>query len=967
MTKSLPSIKAQIPVSIRPADGMVAQERWENFQTKAIANGVEVDAFSEAQARFLAAIFQLSPHVYETACRHPHFALLCMTQEHRKTLETVLQPLNTPSADRAALEADLRIAKQKACLLIALADLSGHWTCDDVGEAMALVANATTQAAIRFLLLELHHRGKLHLPEPERPENKCGLTVIAMGKHGAGELNYSSDIDLVVIIDPHAPAVPDASEAITLFTRLIKQFIAIMQNRTGDGYVFRTDLRLRPDPGSMPLAVPLSLALHYYESRGQNWERAAFIKASPIAGDRALGEEFLAALQPFIWRRYLDYAAIADIHSIKRQIQSHRDLTALHVSGHNVKLGRGGIREIEFFVQTQQLIAGGRSPVLRGRKTLDMLQQLAHQGWIEQTVCDAMTAHYRYLRDVEHRLQLVSDAQTHTIPEDEEGLRTIAHLCGFSDAKSFDAATRLHLGGVETHYADLFTTADPLGDAAGNLSFTGDVRDPGTITALETMGFERPALVIDTIKSWHYGRYAAMQSLEAREQLTEFTPALLRALAGTREADEAFIRFDTFLKGLPVGFQLFSLLRNNPELLALLVRILGTAPAMAQTITRRPHIFDGLLEPGQLRRDYDVVAHRECLQQSLDLARDYEDGLERLRIYAAEQRFMIGTRILGGALAAVDAGAQFSNLAEAVLAGAIDWVRAAFEQDHGTVPGAEFGALALGNLGSRTLTASSDLDLILLYRFDDDRHTSDGRKPLHASQYYGRFAQRIIAALSAPTAQGIAYETDFRLRPAGQKGPIASSLRAFNRYYESEAWTWELLALARGRMVFGSDTFKARVESDIERLFQIERNSPSLANDVLNMRQTLLKEHPPTSEFDVKRVAGGLTDLDFLKQFQRLMGNKANWAELMEHELQIANMTLQEAHSTSLGVQQMVRLCLGQNRALEDWPDGFRREILKTLDLPDMKTAQAHLAEMQSVVHAHFLRSLKSVAKGAGT
>ncbi|MEM9734580.1 MAG: bifunctional [glutamine synthetase] adenylyltransferase/[glutamine synthetase]-adenylyl-L-tyrosine phosphorylase [Pseudomonadota bacterium] len=967
MTDSYPSIKSEKPIILLPTDPSVADERWEQFLDCAKADGLSETSFSDEHTRILGAAFQLSPHVFETACRHPKVAHVCITENFHEALDSFLQPLTEKMESRAELEASLRIAKQKACLLIALADLSGQWTSDQVGEAMAQVANATTSAAIRFLLLDLHHRGKLQLPDTASPETQCGLTVIAMGKHGAGELNYSSDIDLVVIIDPHAPAVPDASEAITLFTRLIKQFIAIMQTRTGDGYVFRTDLRLRPDPGSMPLAVPLTLALHYYESRGQNWERAAFIKASPIAGDLALGEEFLAALQPFIWRRYLDYAAIADIHSIKRQIQSHRDLTDLAVPGHNVKLGRGGIREIEFFVQTQQLIAGGRMSSLRGRKTLDMLQELADQGWIEQSVCDAMTAHYRYLRDVEHRLQLMNDAQTHTIPQDEEGLAVIAHLCGFERVEGFQQATRSHLLSVEAHYADLFTTADPLSDVDGNLSFTGDVRDPGTMVALEKMGFERPKLVIDSIKSWHYGRYPAMQSPEAREQLTEFTPALLRALAGTGEADEAFIRFDTFLKGLPAGFQLFSLLRNNPKLLDLLTRILGTAPAMAQTITRRPHVFDGLLEPGQLKRDCAVEDYKQGLQQSLMLARDYEDGLERLRIFASEQRFMIGTRILSGALAATDAGAQFSNLAEAVLAVAVDWVRVPFERDHGVVPGASFGALALGNLGSRTLTAASDLDLILLYRFDDDRHTSNGPKPLHASQYYGRFAQRIITALSAPTAQGIAYETDFRLRPAGQKGPIASSLRAFNRYYLNEAWTWELLALARARVVYASDAFASRVKSDLKKLFEVERDPVGLAKDVLDMRKTLLKEHPPASVFDVKRAAGGLTDLGFLTQLQRLMGNKANEAGLMGSELQIPNMTLEEAHSSYLTVQQMVRLCLGQNRMPEEWPDGFRREILKALDLPDLKTAQAHLVDMQATVHAHFQSSLKKMAKGAGT
>lgn len=944
------------PIRLQPTDAVRAEECFCTFLERVEP---EHHATMTALAHGLGPIFQLSPHIFENARRHSATVVDCAQRGISVALDTALAPLGSHFEDRASLEKALRFAKQQAGLAVGLADLTGLWTANQVGEAMTLIADRTVHASIRFLLLDLNKRGKIALPNVDVPEQACGLTVLAMGKHGAGELNYSSDIDLIVIIDPEAVAVLDRSEAITVFTRLIKQFVAIMQERTGDGYVFRTDLRLRPDPGSMPLAVPLSLALRYYESRGQNWERAALIKARPIAGDPALGEEFLTALQPFLWRRYLDYAAIADIHSIKRQIQSHRDLTGLKVPGHNVKLGRGGIREIEFFVQTQQLIAGGRAPKLRGRKTLDMLQELAAQGWIEQSTCDAMTVHYRYLRDVEHRLQLIADAQTHTIPDGDDALLQVARLAHCKTVAQFERATRAHLADVETHYFDLFNTAEPLDDAGGNLSFTGDEFDPGTQLALKSLGFARPDFVIKTVKTWHYGRSAAMQSVEAREHLTEFTPALLRALASTGDADEAFLRFDQFLVGLPAGFQLFSLLRSNPELLALLVRILGTAPAMAGTITKRPHVFDGLLEPGMLRRQPDRAVHAAALSKTLSLALRYEDGLERLRIYAAEQRFLIGTRILSGALPAASAGEQFSDLAEAVMDAAVNWVRVPFEADHGRVPDSQFGILALGNLGSRTLTATSDLDLILLYRFEPSQDTSDGPKPLHASQYYGRFAQRLIAALSAPTAEGIAYETDFRLRPHGQKGPIASSLRAFDLYYQNEAWTWELLALARGRPVFGTGSFQTDMKATVSAALQSHRDLKTTVKDVLEMRGILLKEHPPTSVFDVKRVAGGLTDLDFIDQLQRLIHDDENEADFAAPELKIANMTLVEVRSNYLVVQQMVRLCLGTAGPSEEWPDGFRREILKALDLPDLKTARAYLKDMQSAVHSHFQTTLR--------
>ncbi len=440
-----------------------------------------------------------------------------------------------------------------------------------------------------------------------------------------------------------------------------------MQERTAYGYVFRIDLRLRPDPGSTPLAIPVEAALIYYEGRGQNWERAAFIKARPVAGDIAAGEGFLKELVPFIFRKYLDYAAIADIHSIKRQIHLHKGFDEIAVKGHNVKLGRGGIREIEFFAQTQQLIAGGRMPELRARRTDDALAGLARANWIGMETAETLTSAYWFLRDVEHRIQMVHDEQTHILPDKEAELKRIAFMMGFKDVKSFSTRLVSVLRTVEDRYAKLFEQAAELSGGSGNLVFTGTKDDPDTLKTLEGLGFQRPADISRVIRTWHSGRYRATHSVEARERLTEMMPKLLAAFGASSRADDALMHFDRFMAGLPAGIQLFSLLGNNPPLLELLVTIMAAAPRLAGIIAARPHVFDGMLDPTLMTRIPERAYLAERLGQALAPARNFEDVLDGLRIFAAEQRFLIGIRLLTGAISGTRAAAAFSDLADLTL------------------------------------------------------------------------------------------------------------------------------------------------------------------------------------------------------------------------------------------------------------------------------------------------------------
>jgi len=924
-------------------------------------------------ARFFSAVLDLSPFIREALTRHPRILDRIAAKPPEVALEDILAEISASAASEhvteASLMTSLRVFKREAHVLIALCDLAGIFDTQATTGWLTDLAEACTGAAVRFLLLDADRAGKIELPDRNHPDKDSGWIVLGMGKFGARELNYSSDIDLIVFIDETRPAIGDPYECVETFSRLTRRLVRILQDRTGDGYVFRVDLRLRPDPGSTPLAIPVDAALHYYEGRGQNWERAAMIKARPVAGDRESGKQVLAELSPYVWRKYLDYAAIADVHSIKRQIHAHKGHGDIAVRGHNVKLGRGGIREIEFFVQTQQLIAGGRFPELRGNQTVPMLARLAERGWITEKARDALAKEYYFLRDVEHRIQMIADEQTHILPEDDEGFARVAHMMGYADTAAFSAAFLDALKVVEKHYAALFEQAPELGSASGNLVFTGDVDDPDTLETLAAMGYERPSDICRVIRTWHFGRYRATQSAEARERLTELTPALLKAFAETKRADEALLRFDGFLKGLPAGIQLFSLLQSNPRLLNLIVMIMSAAPRLAEIITRNPHVFDGLLDPAIFSEMPARAYLEERLRVFLGPATDYEEVLDRLRIFAAEHRFLIGIRLLTSAIDGVRAGRAFSDLAELMIGKAFEVVEAELERRHGRVKGAKVALLAMGKLGSRELTAGSDVDLILLYEHDEETDESDGEKPLAPSQYYIRLTQRLIAALSAPTAEGVLYEVDMRLRPSGNKGPVATHIESFGKYQRSEAWTWEHMALTRARPIHGDGAFMDHIRREIDEVLSASRDVKKIAKDVREMRDLIYQEKPPADDWDFKLKPGGIVDLEFIAQFA-VLANKVDRKPrplgteeiLSALDPSFADPALADnlvsAHRLYTNLSQTIRLCLGSDAKREEFIPGMIDLLCRAADMPDIKRVEHHLAELAVDVRTSFEKLL---------
>ncbi len=931
---------------------------------------------------FIAAVLTLSPYLREIANLDPAILASAISDPLEPQIEALIAEARDcwkPDGEGSApgesqVMSRLRIVKRRVAFLVALADLARIFDGRATTGWLSELAEASVTAAIDHLLLSTHESGKLKLKNVAAPSEGSGVIVLGMGKLGASELNYSSDIDLVVFFDEEAGIVPDPDDAIEIFPRMMRRLVRILQERTADGYVFRTDLRLRPDPGSTPLAIPVDAAMIYYEGRGQNWERAAFIKARAVAGDLAAGEQFLRGLVPFVFRKYLDYAAISDIHSIKRQIHAHKGHGAIAVKGHNVKLGRGGIREIEFFVQTQQLIAGGRMPALRSRVTEETLAELTRAKWIDAETRDELIEAYWFLRDVEHRIQMVRDEQTHLLPETDAELKRIAFMMGFTDTPSFSERLVEVLKTVERRYADLFEQETKLSVGTGNLVFTGQGDDPDTLETLRKLGFERPSDISRIIRTWHYGRYRATQSVEARERLTELTPELLRVFGESKRADEALLRFDSFISGLPSGIQLFSLLGSNPALLSLIVNIMSSAPKLAEVIAARPHVFDGMLDPGLMAelptRDY----LGERLKASLVQARHYEEVLDRLRIFASEQSFLIGIRLLTGAINGDMAARAFTHLADLIIEAALDAVMNEIRVTHGDYPGGRIAIAGMGKLGSFELTGGSDIDLILLYDYDDAAGESDGAKPLDATRYFTRITQRLIAALSAPTAEGVLYEVDMRLRPSGNKGPVATRINAFGKYQREEAWTWEHMALSRARLICGDESLVSEAESIIADVLSVKRDVAKVTHDVAEMRELIEKEKAPENGWDLKLIPGGVIDVEFIAQYLALIApakgvdiringltTGAALKVLGEKLMGSADLdTCLEAFTLYTELSQLIRLCIDGMFDPKEAPAGLTELVCRAGDCPDIKTLEGEVKRLSKAVRKVFQTVVKA-------
>jgi len=969
----------------RPRPGRAAAvdigfERWRDavdaLQDAPLAEHAASFADDEFGRPLLEVIFGNSPFLTQCLLQDIGTVVAWRKAGSGKILPEIIDEMSQSAiaaASESELMAVLRHARRRCALITGLSDIAGLASVQDTISTLSRFADAAIDAAIAFLLRDAQSRGKL--PDSGAITTRtCGYFVLAMGKLGGGELNYSSDVDLIVLFEPERlPDVPP-EELGPLFVAMTRDLVRILEARTPDGYVFRTDLRLRPDPGATPVALSTLAAETYYESMGQNWERAAMIKARPIAGDTEAGQAFLSLIRPFVWRKHLDFAAIQDIHSIKRQIHAHRGGGQIAIVGHNVKLGRGGIREIEFFAQTQQLIWGGRHPELRSPVTIDALRALAAHHRITEQTAEEMIEAYCFLRTVEHRLQMVDDQQTHELPKDDEGLAAIAAFLGFADVSDFADALVARLRTVETHYAALFEEAPDLG-GPGNLVFTGGEHDPETLATLERLGYRDPERVSAMVRGWHHGRYRATRSVRARELLTEIMPALLEALSATPGPDEAFLKFDEFLAAQPAGVQLFSMFHANPGQLALVAEVMGSAPELAARLGANASLFEAVVSEGFFDALLDAKALASDIGAVLAEALDFQDVLDLSRRWTNDHRFQVGIQYFRGMIDAAVAGRALADVADAALTALWPAVTKDFEEQHGCFPDGGMAVLAMGKLGGREMTMTSDLDLIFLYEIPEGAEASDGDKPLMPGHYYTRLSQRYLNAITAMTAEGRLYEVDMRLRPSGNAGPLATNLAGFVKYQSEEAWTWEHMALTRARVIEGPAGLTDRIEKTARSVLARPRDPDKLVVDVAQMRERIERERGGEAEWRLKRRRGGIVDLEFLAQYLQLRHAAPHPEVLSANTLDAFQRlatagcldsetaaTLTRAARFWQGLQSMLRLTVGEDFKEESATEGLRALLVRAGGAEDYHDLKARIAETSEAVYDIFKAMIEEPA-----
>ncbi len=954
-----------------PFDKAAAERAVEEWAATSSSSPAE----RKSARALIAALAGNSPHLARLLRRMPEFfgeILAKGPDSVRERFFTTCESQWPTIASEAELMRALREAKAKIALLTAAADVGGAWDLEAVTGCLTHFADMSVRHALDFLLRQAAEQGDLDLPEgAENPAKQAGIFVLGLGKLGGGELNYSSDIDIVVLYDEERIAYRGQRSPQEWAVATTRKLVRILDHHTADGYVWRVDLRLRPDPGATPIALSVGAAETYYQSLALNWERAAMIKARPIAGDREAADAYLALLRPFVWRRSLDFAAIEDIHAIRNQIVRHYDQQGRQLAGYDVKLGEGGIREIEFFVQIQQLIHGGRDPRLRERATLAALRRLVETGRCAAEVASEMEAAYRFLRMLEHRLQMIADRQTHRLPETEEGLRHIAFFAGFGDrpdpVRALAATLDRHTNQVSSHYDHFLPPLDQPGQL--------DERE--LLALFRTLGGMAEDSFQQILENWRRGRYRAVRSDRARRILARLLPELMRAFASFGDIMHALARFDAFLKALPAGVTFLSLLESNRRFLDLIARILTISPLLADLLARHPSRIDALLDP-----DFFMPVHAQegwptQIRNRLAKAHSYEEILDLARILAAEMRFRIGVQLLEGLMTPAQAAGALTRLADTMITGLFPAVAHEYARRYGRFPAGEFIVLALGKYGGEELGFGSDLDIVLLYRATDPTAESTGPRRVSASRYFSGLGQNLVTALSVPTAEGPLFDVDTRLRPSGRAGPLVVSLTTFRDYHEHAAWTFEHMALTRARVVVGSREGRRAVEGVVSAILSHPRPAEAMLRAVADMRERIRAEFPGRGMLDVKYARGGIVDVEFIVQYLLLKEMPAHGRAAFGHRLadaitglaRIGSLSrkeaalLEEAHRFFLAIQMWLRLTAGDDIPK---PETLAPEtaswIARRLNLSDFSAVMATLERHRAAVQDLYTRIIAAPA-----
>jgi glutamate-ammonia-ligase adenylyltransferase len=774
-----------------------------------------------------------SPFLRDAALVHEHVVDTFLEEGSVKATELAL------SATGDGLDSRLRRQRQGLALSVALGDLAGEFNLERVTLLLSDFADQAIDEAVRAAILE-------RMPDGE-PQ---GFAVIAMGKLGSRELNYSSDVDLLLLFEPEALPKRRREDAGDAAVRIGRRLIEALQKRTEDGYVQRVDLRLRPSPEVTPIALPINAALSHYESSALPWERAAFIRARAAAGDITLGQRFLDAIQPFVWRRSLDFGVIEEVRQISSRIRDHFAQGANIGPGYDLKRGRGGIREVEFFVQIQQMIHGGRDSDVRAPATLDAIGQLLTADRIDENVASELSDSYRLLRTVEHRVQMIDDAQTHLLPTEAAALDNVAQLDGLPDGEALIALLRPHVERAGT----IFDGLAP--DESRRLSGDPDI----LAEELASLGFSDTAAARH-IADWRSGKARSLRSPPAQQAFEAMLPELLRAIAASADPNHALNRLGDIVERLSSGVNFFRLLEARPALAQLLAKVLAHAPALADQLGRRPELFEGLFDASCFAMPPPAAEFAGLLSDAMR-GHAYDVALDRARRLVNERRFALGVQLIDRHRDPLEVTEGYARVAEGTLLALGKAAAAEFAETHGTFDEGELLVLALGRFGGHSLTHASDLDVIYLHTAPPNT-PSNGPKPLGPNDYFNRLASRVTAAMSVPTAAGPLYDVDARLRPGGAKGMLVVSLDAFEQYQREEAWTWEHMALCRARPIFGSKAARDQTSSVIRDILCLNRDTTKIIADATKMRADMERHKPPLGALDVKLGPGGLVDLEF--------------------------------------------------------------------------------------------------------
>jgi glutamate-ammonia-ligase adenylyltransferase len=808
-----------------------------------------------------------SPFLRDSLRTNPSIAATFLKMGSSKAVELAL------SASGEETGATLRMQRNGLALAVALGDLAGELPLESVTESLSEFADGAIDRALRAAVAE-------RVPEADA----SGFAVIAMGKLGSRELNYSSDVDLILLFDPHTLPRRQRDEPGDSAVRIGRRVVELLQKRTEHGFVERVDLRLRPSPEATPIVLPVNAAISYYESAAVGWERAAFIRGRCCAGDRSVGETFLSAIEPFVWRRALDFGAIEEVRSISERIRDHYSERQTFGPGFDLKRGRGGIREVEFYVHAQQLVHGGRQPGLRIGATLDAITVLEAAGHLQPDLARDLADAYRRLRTIEHRLQMVDDQQTHQLPATEAAMTNVAKLHGFEGSDELLDWLRPSIERVGSVFDEL------AGGDAERLPVQADALR----SELQALGFADPESALRRVGEWRSGRPRSLRSSAAKQAFEGMLPALIRAIAGSADPMRALNRLADVVERLPSGVNLYRLLEAQPALATLFARILAHAPALSDQLARRPELLDSLLDSSCFDPPPSPAEFARFLEGAMR-GRPYDVALDKARRIINERRFALGVQLIDLRENPLSVGEGYARVAEGALVALANASVAEFEEAHGCFPGAELIVVGLGRLGGEVLTNASDLDIIYLFT-KPQAEQSHGAKPLGPANYFNRLANRVTAALGVPTSAGPLYDVDTRLRPQGSKGMLAVSLEAFADYQRSEAWTWEHMALTRARPVFGSSEARGKAAEAVAAILNRPADRAKIVGDAVKMREDIGRHKPPSGPLDVKLGSGGLVDLEFAVHVLQLTHKVGINPRLEEAVWQLAEAGLMEAN-----------------------------------------------------------------------